>query len=77
MIVPFFRRFTLVGTKAQDFDRFARVCSILASGKPSYPDLLAVLAFREEMNGDGKRRYSTERILRDYTPSSCRSDSAR
>lgn len=70
VVVPFFQRFPLVGTKAQDFDRFAEVVSILARGKPSYPELLAVLALREEMNGGGKRRYSMERILRDYTPSS-------
>lgn len=70
VVVPFFQRFPLVGTKAQDFDRFAEVVSILARGKPSYPELLAVLALRGEMNGGGKRRYSMERILRDYTPSS-------
>lgn len=76
-MIPFFTRFPLVGAKAQDFDRFATIVSILAGGKPSYPDLITVLALREEMNGGGKRRYSMERILRDYTPSSSCGDSAR
>jgi hypothetical protein len=31
-------------------------------------DYAVVLALREHMNGGGKRRYSTARILRDYTP---------
>lgn len=71
IIVPFFRRFPLVGSKAEDFDRFASIVSILGKGSPSHPELITVLALREEMNGGGKRRYSMDRILRDYTPSSC------
>ena len=70
LIVPFFERFPLVGSKAEDFDRFAKIVSILADGRPSHPELITVLALREEMNGGGKRRYSMDRILRDYTPSS-------
>jgi hypothetical protein len=33
-------------------------------------DYVAILRLREKMNRGGKRRYSTERILRDYTPTS-------
>ena len=69
-IVPFFLRFQLVGNKAKDFDRFRRAVSLLARGRLSDVDYLAVLELREQMNGGGKRRYSKERILRDYTPSS-------
>ena len=33
-------------------------------------DYKQVLLLREQMNRGGKRRYTMERILRDYTPSS-------
>jgi hypothetical protein len=33
-------------------------------------DYKRVLLLREQMNRGGKRRYTMERILRDYTPSS-------
>ncbi len=33
-------------------------------------DYNQVLLLREQMNRGGKRRYTMERILRDYTPSS-------
>jgi hypothetical protein len=69
-IVPFFERFPLMGTKAEDFDRFRQAARILEKGVLSYQDYANVLALREGMNGGGKRRYSMQRILRDYTPSS-------
>jgi hypothetical protein len=69
-VVPFFERFPLVGTKAQDFERFKRAVEILARGVLTDSEYVDVLALREEMNGGGKRRYTMERILRDYTPSS-------
>jgi hypothetical protein len=71
-VVPFFDRFPLVGLKAQDFARFKRAVAILVRGVRSDADLVAVLTLREGMNGGGKRRYTMERILRDYTPSSAR-----
>jgi len=33
-------------------------------------DYRQVVLLREQMNRGGKRRYTAERILRDYTPSS-------
>jgi hypothetical protein len=69
-IVPFFDRFQLVGNKAKDFQRFRNAVALLAKGRLSDADYVAVLELREQMNGGGKRRYSIERILRDYTPSS-------
>jgi hypothetical protein len=69
VIVPFFDRFPLVGTKADDFERFRRSAAILSQPVISDSDYIAVLALREGMNNGGKRRYSMERILRDYTPS--------
>jgi hypothetical protein len=67
-IVPFFERFPLVGQKAQDFARFRDAVAILERGPLADSDYHTVLALREGMNRGGKRRYSMERILRDYTP---------
>ena len=67
-IVPFFERFPLIGTKAHDFGLFRSAVAILARGSLSDHDYVSVLTLRERMNGGGKRRYSMERILRDYTP---------
>ena len=69
-VVPFFERFPLVGAKARDFDRFRDATCILERGAMSDADYVRVLMLREDMNRGGKRRYSRERILRDYTPSS-------
>jgi LAGLIDADG endonuclease len=69
-IVPFFDRFPLVGKKADDYARFRRAVGLLRQGALSDSDYVAVLMRREQMNGGGKRRYTAERILRDYTPTS-------
>jgi LAGLIDADG endonuclease len=68
-VVPFFNRFPLVGTKARDFELFRDAVGILAQPVMSDTDYHQVLALREGMNRGGKRRYTMERILRDYTPS--------
>jgi LAGLIDADG endonuclease len=68
-VIPFFQRFPLVGVKARDFELFSRAVGILASGDQSDSAHAQVLALRERMNRGGKRKYSAERILRDYTPS--------
>jgi hypothetical protein len=67
-IVPFFERFPLIGWKAYDFELFRSAVALLAQTKVSDDDYVAILALRERMNRGGKRRYSTARILRDYTP---------
>jgi hypothetical protein len=69
-VVPFFRRFPLVGSKAQDFECFAAAVELLVKCELSDADYRQVLLLREQMNRGGKRRYTAERILRDYTPSS-------
>ena len=68
-IIPFFRRFPLVGQKAQDFELFAQAADLLAKQPLNETDYSQVLLLREQMNRGGKRRYTAERILRDYTPS--------
>ena len=74
-VVPFFDRFPLIGTKVEDFERFRAAARILEQEVLTYQDYAKVLALREGMNGGGKRRYSMQRILRDYTPSSHQSRS--
>ena len=69
-IIPFFRRFPLVGMKAHDFQLFAQAAMLLAQEVVSDADYRQVVLLREQMNRGGKRRYTAERILRDYTPSS-------
>ena len=69
-VVPFFDRFPLVGTKAQDFALFKRAVEILSTKSIDESDITTVLNLREQMNNGGKRKYSRERILRDYTPGS-------
>jgi hypothetical protein len=69
-VVPFFRRFPLVGMKAHDFDLFAEAVELLANEAMPDADYKRVLLLREQMNRGGKRRYTMERILRDYTPGS-------
>ncbi len=70
IVVPFLRRFPLVGTKAHDFELFDRAVGLLSQEAMSDADYRQVLLLREQMNRGGKRRYTAERILRDYTPSS-------
>jgi hypothetical protein len=69
-IVPFFERFPLIGSKQEDFRRFAAAVGILARGRLTPSGYAKVLALRDGMNRGGKRRHSMERILRDYTPNS-------
>ena len=69
-IVPFFERFPLVGQKANDFDLFKSAVALLGKSVVSDDDYVRIVQLREGMNRGGKRRYSAERILRDYTPTS-------
>ena len=69
-IVPFFDRFPVVGSKAEDYRLWRRSVELLAAGCPSDRDYHQVLALRERMNRGGKRRHRMDGILRDYTPGS-------
>ena len=68
--MPFFERFPLIGQKAHDFELFKSAVELLSKPVVSDDDYVAVLQLRDGMNRGGKRRYSTARILRDYTPTS-------
>jgi hypothetical protein len=67
-IVPFFERFPLVGWKADDFGLWRSAVALLEQPVVSDDDYVRIIQLREGMNRGGKRRYSAERILRDYTP---------
>ena len=67
-VIPFFERFPLVGTKADDFELFRSAVELLGQPIVGDDDYAAILALRERMNRGGKRKYSSARILRDYTP---------
>lgn len=69
-ITPFFERFEMVGEKQSYFNRFKKAVSILSRKVKSESDFIEVLTLREGMNRGGKRRYTMESILRDYTPNS-------
>jgi LAGLIDADG endonuclease len=69
-VIPFFDRFPLFGKKAVDYSLFRSAVELLAAGLKSEADYAAVLGLRDRTNGGGKRRYTAERILRDYTPTS-------
>ena len=71
-VVPFFRRFPLVGRKEIDFELFADAVSMLAQSPLTDTACREILEIRELLNGGGKRRYTMERILRDYTPNPSR-----
>jgi LAGLIDADG endonuclease len=68
-IVPFFDRFPIVGTKAEDYRLWRSAVQLLSAGRLDDQDYAKVLALRERMNRGGKRRYRMHGILRDYTPS--------
>ena len=69
-VIPFFRRFPLVGRKVVDFELFEAATEMLSRRPLSDSAYREVLRLRERLNRGGKRRYTTERILRDYTPNS-------
>ena len=76
-VIPFFERFPLVGSKAEEFERFRLAAEVLSKSTLTYQDYVTVRSLREQMNGGGKRRYSMQRILRDYTPSSLAGEQVR
>lgn len=68
VVVPFFRRFPLMGAKARELEVFRAAVEMLSRSPLSEVDYVEVLRLREGMNNGGKRRQRMEGILRDYTP---------
>ncbi len=63
-VIPHFERYPLLSGKRFDFERFARVCQLMAAGKHrSSAGLITIVELVIGMNPSGRRRYSAEAIL--------------
>jgi hypothetical protein len=67
VVIPFFTRFPMLGQKASDFALFEQAVKLMSAGLDD-ETYVQVLQLRDHLNGGGKRRYTMEKILRDYTP---------
>jgi hypothetical protein len=67
-VIPHFERFPLLSSKRYDFDGFASVCRLMASGAHlRYDGLSEIVEFASGMNPSGRRRYAAEVILASIT----------
>jgi LAGLIDADG endonuclease len=63
-VIPHFEQYPLLSGKRLDFERFARICRLMAAGSHrSRQGLIAIVALASEMNPSGRRRYLPEEIL--------------
>jgi hypothetical protein len=63
-VIPHFELFPLLSGKRLDFERFASVCRLAASGAHRSRDGLAtIVELARDMNPSGRRRYDVEAIL--------------
>jgi hypothetical protein len=63
-ILPHFERYPLLSGKRLDFERFARVCRLMAGGAHrTASGLIEIVELASGMNPSGKRRYQAEEIL--------------
>jgi LAGLIDADG endonuclease len=63
-VVPHFESNPLLSGKRSDFERFARVCRLMASGEHrNKAGLIRVIELAAQMNPSGRRRYEAEEIL--------------
>src|SRR5262245_35737109 len=63
-VIPHFESYPLLSGKRYDFERFARICPLMANGEHrTKPGLKKIVGLASAMNASGKRRYSAEEIL--------------
>ena len=63
-VIPHFESYPLVSGKRLDFERFARVCRLMAAGAHrDRAGLCEIVELVRHMNPSGKRRYDAEAIL--------------
>jgi hypothetical protein len=63
-VIPHFERYPLLSAKRADFDRFARICRLMADGSHrNRLGLIEIVELASGMNPSGKRRYRAEEIL--------------
>lgn len=65
-VIPFFERFRFRSAKKKrDFSKFKKIANLIKAKKHLTVEGIAqILQLREEMNDGGKRKYSTEEILK-------------
>jgi hypothetical protein len=65
-IIPHFRRYPLSGSKARDFQAFARICEMVkANLHLNKKHLREIIELAYQMNPSGKRRLMKEELLRE------------
>jgi hypothetical protein len=63
-VIPHFEEFPLLSGKSADFERFARVCRLMAAGAHrNRIGLAEIVELARGMNPSGRRRYDAEAIL--------------
>ena len=63
-VIPHFERYPLLAGKRLDFERFARICRLMAAGAHRDRNGLAeIVELARGMNPSGRRRYDAEAIL--------------
>lgn len=65
-IIPHFRKYPLSGSKARDFQAFARICEMVkANLHLNKKHLREIIELAYQMNPSGKRRLAKEELLRE------------
>jgi LAGLIDADG endonuclease len=63
-VIPHFEQYPLLSGKRQDFERFAAVCRLQATGAHRHADgLIEIVELARGMNPSGRRRYDAEEII--------------
>jgi hypothetical protein len=63
-VVPHFEAYPLLSGKKRDFERFAGICRLMATGAHrNRSGLISIVELAREMNPSGKRRYDAEAVL--------------
>ena len=63
-VIPHFERYPLLSGKRLDFDCFAAVCRLMATGRHrDRGGLIEIVELARKMNPSGRRRYDAEAIL--------------
>ena len=64
-VIPHFEKFPLVGTKREDFEKFARICRMVRSNLHlNRKHLAEIIEIAYSMNPSGKRKYRKDKLLR-------------
>ena len=64
IVIPHFRKYPLLSSKAKDFDKFVVICNLLSKNAHLTVDgLKEIIELAFSMNGFGARRYQKEYIL--------------